>query len=136
MTKPTAHLILVVFDILAVLAVYYVITRWFEIRQLIDERSGEVTYQGYFTLISLIAMIPIIHGFSLIPWKTKQHPLANSLLIAVSILMAVFALFAHFQIEKKLISTGYIYCDELTEVMTFSKFKTYMRPELECLKEN
>lgn len=132
MKKSTAHLVLVLFDVLAVMAVYYVFSEWRSLHYLIDSRVERISYQNYFSLIVLFFFMPLMHILTFINWQKRFQKLGNGLVIGFFSALIAVAVYLNSQIEKDLVANDYTECLNLSRAMTFSEFKTYMKSELLC----
>lgn len=134
MSKPAAHLVLLVFDALAILALYYVIDVWREIHHLIDGGVKSIGYQNRFSFLLLLGFVPVVHLFSFIAWRQQFQSLGNGLLLGLFAVLLMAAFYLNGQIKNDLMANGYEDCVNLGIVMTFSEFKTYMKFDSACIE--
>jgi hypothetical protein len=132
MTKKSAHYVIAILDILSIVGVWYVVSLYNEIMLLIESGADEVFFQNFFSLILLLIIIPIIHLFSFISWTPKIRIFGNSLLILIFLSLILTSYYLNNTIEKSLKENNYEFCSNLSETMTFSEFKTFIRTDLKC----
>jgi hypothetical protein len=94
-----------------------------------------ISFQAYFGLYALVALVPIIHLFSQFNWKDRTRQWLNRSLDALLLLLFINAFVLEAQLKNRLSHAGYRYCQALSEQMTFSEFSTYLDQNLPCQKQ-
>jgi hypothetical protein len=132
MNKLTAHIILGVLDIGALVACFYVFTEWNDIAQQINVAVDRIVVQNLIGLYTMMIVVPVTHVLSLFQWQEIWKRWINRFLMFFFLLVVIGAFSLSYYFENKLLTGGYRYCAKQSEMMTFSKFKTYIREDLTC----
>lgn len=130
MNPRTAHIILGLFDVLALLAVCYIYSRWVSIGLSVAEQSESIVVQGALGVYLSGLFVPAVHAYSFLGEK-KASVLAKPLLSLVLLTIVVAVFFVSSAIEQKLQSAGYTECSNAQQ-MTRSEFKTFVLDPSSC----
>ena len=132
MNRLSAHIVFIVFDVFSVLAVFYVMREVSAIKSLVASGADTISYQSMFSAGLLLFVVPVVHLSGVLPLADKYNAVLNSMLVVVFVGLFVVAVVVSIDIESFLADEGYSYCENLTEQMTFSEFRVFVRPGMEC----
>lgn len=128
MTKRTAHMILIGFDIIALIAAIYVFNVFSILSTAIDVANNHIETQGNMGVYFLGLVVPLIHCYSIM--GEKYPKLGMGLLAICGISIAALFIGASYMFEYKLSEADYVKCS--AEHMTRSSFYLYAREEKLC----
>ncbi|MCP4343367.1 MAG: hypothetical protein GY799_31945 [Desulfobulbaceae bacterium] len=134
MNKVTAHLVIAVLDLAALLACYFVVSEWQSIEKQLALGAEGITFQSYFGVYGLLLIVPLTHIVVLFKWQGAVRKWVNRFLVTVFLVMGGTVFILNSYLENKIITAGYLYCQQQSEMMTFSNFKTYLREDIPCSK--
>lgn len=132
MNKATAHAVLGVFDIAAIGACYHVVNRWFTINDQLTSGVAAVTVQTPLGLLLLMAIVPLVHLTTLLKPSEQAKKWLNIILVALFVVLVFVGFAFDNRLVSKIENTGYQYCPQHSDSMTFSEFKTYLKEGEPC----
>ena len=132
MNKKTAHWVFGILDVAALFACYYVAIEWNQINKLIAIDSSSISIQQNFQFMLLIILLPVTHAISFLQSLEIVKRRGSVILIILFVFVFVSAFFVGLHLETKLQTSGYSYCAEQSEPMTFSEFRIYLNAGSEC----
>jgi len=136
MNKTTAHIILMLVDIAALFACYYVYSEYRDISSQLNDLVESVMIQKPLGLYAVLIIVPALHATAFINIPDSRAKLANSSFIAFFVMLVVSALAFDSWFEEKITEAGYVYCEAMSESMRTSEFRVYLREGLECTNQN
>lgn len=136
MNKTIAHIILSLIDVAALFACYYVYSEYREITNQLHESVDKVMIQKPLGLYAVLIVMPVLHGISIFKITKNRAKLANNSFIVFFILLVASAFIFDSRLDKKITQSGYYYCDELSESMRMSQFRTYIKEGMACINKN
>jgi hypothetical protein len=132
MNKLSAHIVIGIFDLLALYGAYYVYEQWHELSLLIADQVGRVEIQSGLGVYLILLIIPVTHLVSVINWPERVKGLINKALITTLILLGILAYFVSVKFTEKINQADYFYCEKASKDMTFSEFRIFTKTEILC----
>lgn len=132
MNKSVAHSVLIIIDLAAIYACFYVYSAYSDITQLIDNSAESITIQKPTGLYIVLIMVPIVHGTGFFNIPKRFHKIANSVLVILFALMVFTGVYIDSDLERKIVKSGYTLCESMTEQFRVSEFVTYLRDSKKC----
>lgn len=132
MSKKSAHLILLVVDLAALFACYYVFNVYSDIISQINNQVEIIDVQKPLGMYALLIVVPVIHALGFVKIPENRLKLANISMVVFFIVLTVFSWIFDVKLEDKIEDAGYYYCSTLSESMTVSEFRTYLKDEDTC----
>ena len=136
MNKTTAHIILLLIDIAALFACYYVYSEYRDISRQINELGESVMIQKPLGLYAALIIVPAIHATAYFNIPENRAKLVNRSFIVLFVLLVVSAFVFDSWFNEKIIESGYVYCEEMSESMRMSEFRVYLKEGQECTNQN
>jgi glucan phosphoethanolaminetransferase (alkaline phosphatase superfamily) len=135
MNKPIAHIVILFFDLAAMGCCYFVFYEFNFIKEQISASAEVITYQNIFGLYALTIMVPVIHVTALIKWgRAVKKKWGNFFLVSAFVLLLISVFIFNLLVKNMIIESGYRYCPEKSQQMSFSTFKTYIKDTHPCIK--
>ncbi|WP_020405826.1 hypothetical protein [Hahella ganghwensis] len=138
MSKLHAHLFLLVLDIAALIAAFYTMTTWSDLLNQVINAQPEVSFQSGYTFVLVLLVVPVIHVWAIYEGtkspSEKIKKWANRLLIVFTLFLAVSAILMNIKLTQSLTKYHYFYCEQLSDSMTFSEFRVYLKDSKLCVK--
>ena len=133
MNKSVAHIILLLVDAAALFACYYVCSEYENVIREINTFTDSIILQKPLGLYSVLIMVPVLHGVSLLSITEEKSKLLNRSVVIFFLILVVSAFVFDAWLENKIINSGYYYCNEGSESMRMSEFRLYLREGQECI---
>lgn len=132
LSKKNAHIVLILFDIAALAAIYWVYHYYCDIYELIEKQGSGIELESSLFYIILLLIMPVIHLLSVvnsIGFK-KKHVFERYMAwligaAAVGLISGRYVI--QYKIETDLKNSGYVLCDRFvkgrfqSEIYQFSK---------------
>ena len=129
MNKTTAHCLLFLFDLAALLAVWWTFSESREIYKAVASGADMIEYNNRMYFMLAGGIIPFVHTISVIEAlrpKALSSPWAGKLLIGFFVLLLVSAFGLSLNLDRSIQKSGYLRCKKLDSHMSFSTFKVYV----------
>ena len=136
MNKTTAHIILLLIDIAALFACYYVYSEYRDISFQLTELVESVMIQRPLGLYAVLTLVPAIHATAYIKIPDNKAKLVNRSFITFFVVLVISAFVFDSWFDEKITESGYVYCEGRSESMRMSEFRVYLKEGLECTSQN
>lgn len=94
--------------------------------------TDSIILQKPLGLYSVLIIVPVLHGFSLLSITEEKLKLLNRSVVIFLLILVVSAFVFDAWLENKIINSGYYYCNEGSESMRMSEFRLYLREGQKC----
>jgi hypothetical protein len=124
MSKKTAQIIFIIFNVLAVFAVLYAVNDYMYIVSSVESSTEEISFDSgtyYFFLMSVFWVFSLIQYAGSRKTHSKILKYANQLVVIWFVFVLILANVIPYYLNDKLERAGYIKCEDLEELSRIGK---------------
>lgn len=138
MTKTTGHIVIGIFDVLTILALYWVYLEHTQVVTSIDSAAGIVNFNSKIYWALGMVLVPFVHFIAVIEafWpRTLFKKITKPANITMSIyLLTIFILpfILSNKFERNLLANGYVFCDAESFYGTVSSTLVFVKSRELC----
>lgn len=134
MGKFKAHIVLSLFDIMAIFVCYHVVREWNRVSGSVLLSEYSIGVQKPLGLYILLLVIPFMHFSSLINIPVSYKKATSYVLVGIFLLMIILSFYIDYRIDNILTNADYSYCQQKSEGMRFSEFKVFVTDDGQCIE--